>query len=59
MSGGAFAGTTAWLDKAPRAPGDSHVLLVALAGAAVSADVDVFSMGCGWADPSYTENPTL
>jgi hypothetical protein len=59
VSGGAFAGTTAWLDKAPRAPGDSQVLLVALAGAAVSADVDVFSMGCGWADPSYTENPTL
>jgi hypothetical protein len=58
VAGGAFAGTTAWLDAAPRAPGDSQVLLVASVGA-VAADVDVFSMGCGWVDPSYTEHPTL
>jgi hypothetical protein len=59
VNGGAFAGTTTWPDKAPRAPGDSQVLLVAPAGTGVSADVDVFSMGCGWVDPSYTEHPTL
>jgi len=28
-------------------------------GGGVSADVEVHGMGCGWLNPSYTENPTL
>ena len=59
VQGGRWAGTVAWLGKDPRAPGDSTVALWANATATVVADVDVWAMGCGWADPSYTENPTM
>ena len=60
VNGGAFAGTVTWDAKAPpRLPGESVVLVVAPSGAGVTADVEVYSMGCGWVDPSYTEHPNL
>jgi len=57
VEGGSWSGTVAWLAKDPRAAGDSAVTLFGNSG--VVADVDVWSMGCGWVDPSYTENPTM
>ena len=57
VQGGQVAGTMAWQGKEPRAAGDSQVTVYA--SAAVKADIDVWSMGCGWLTPSYTENPTL
>jgi hypothetical protein len=60
VNGGAFAGTVTWDAQAPpRAPGDTSVILVAPTGSGLSADVDVYSMGCGWVNPSYTEHPNL
>ena len=60
VAGGRWSGTVAWLAKEPRGAADSTVSLFAAAGSAgVVADVDVWSMGCGWADPSYTDNPTM
>jgi Glycosyl hydrolases family 32 N-terminal domain/PAN domain len=58
VQGGRWAGTVAWLDKAPRAPADSTVTVWS-SKIGVSADIDVYSMGCGWVDPSYTDTPTL
>ena len=57
VQGGQVAGTMAWQGKEPRASGDSQVTVYA--SAAVKADIDVWSMGCGWLTPSYTENPTI
>ena len=37
---------------------DTNVALHAW-GAASTASVDVFSMGCGWADPPYQPRPTM
>ena len=59
VQGGRWAGTVAWLAKDPRAPGDSSVALWSNSTSTVVADIDVWSMGCGWADPSYTEHPTM
>ena len=59
VQGGRWAGTVAWLAKDPRAPGDSSVALWSNATSTIVADIDVWSMGCGWADPSYTEHPTM
>ena len=58
VQGGRFSGTLAWKAKAPRAAGDSAVLLWSKT-AGVTADVDVYGMGCGWLDPSYTDKPTI
>lgn len=57
VAGGRMSGTVAWLAKTPRAAADSNVAV--WASQAMSADIDVFGMGCGWATPSYTENPTM
>jgi hypothetical protein len=57
IEGGSWSGTVAWLAAGPRRAADSAVTLFGSAG--VVADVDVWGMGCGWADPSYTENPTM
>ena len=27
--------------------------------AGIAAQVDVYGMGCGWLNPSFTENPTM
>ena len=60
VNGGAWAATQAWVDKGARAPGESSVLVWGNAAAAgVTADIDAWGMGCGWADPSYTEHPTM
>ena len=37
---------------------DTHVALHSW-GAAATASVDVFSMGCGWADEPWQPNPTV
>lgn len=58
VQGGRWAGTLAWLSKAPRAPNDSVVSVYSRTGG-VSVDVGVWSMGCGWLNPSYTDRPTL
>ena len=60
VAGGRWSGTVAWLAKEPRGAADSTVsLFAAAASTGVVADIDVWSMGCGWADPSYTDNPTM
>jgi len=66
VQGGRWSGTMTWLDAAPRAAGDSLVLLWANSSivtaddsSVVTADVDVWGMGCGWLTPSYTDTPTL
>jgi hypothetical protein len=58
VQGGRWAATTAWASEAPRAPADSAVVVWAHAEG-VTADVDVWGMGCGWANPSYTDHPTM
>ena len=60
VQGGRWAGTSTWPPKeAPRGAGDSSVVVWAQEGAGTTADVDVWGMGCGWVDPSYTEHPTM
>jgi hypothetical protein len=58
VQGGRWAATDGWPGTAPRKPEDSSVMLWSTA-AGVSAQVDVFGMGCGWLNPAYTEHPTL
>lgn len=58
VQGGRWSGTVAWLEKSPRLAVDSGVQVWS-STAGVTADVEVFSMGCGWANPSYTDNPTM
>ena len=52
------AGTTAWLHKTPRGAADSTVTLSS-SSSGITADIDVWGMGCGWLTPSYTDSPTL
>ena len=57
---GRWSGTLPWLDPAPRAAADSSVLVFGSATASsIAADIDAWSMGCGWLDPSYSDAPTL
>ena len=58
VQGGQVAGTTAWPQKDPRAATDSQVS-VSSSGTGVTADIDVWSMGCGWTTPSFTDSPTM
>jgi hypothetical protein len=58
VQGGRSSGTVSWLSKTPRASGDSAISIWSGA-AGVKADIDVWGMGCGWATPSYTEDPAL
>ena len=58
VQGGRWAGTSSWISGAPRTPDASQVTLFT-GTAGVTADVDVYGMGCGWEFPSYTENPTM
>ena len=58
VQGGRWAGTMSWLDAEPRAPEASTVALWS-SQSGVTADIDVWAMGCGWADPSWTDTPTL
>lgn len=58
VQGGRFSGTMAWAQKTPRAAADSEVAVWSNSDG-VKADVDVYSMGCGWVDPSYTEHPSM
>ena len=51
--------TTVWLDRhRPRLAADSLVVVWA-ATPSITADIQVQAMGCGWANPSYTESPTM
>lgn len=58
VQGGRWSGTIAWLDKTPRASSASAVSVWSKKNA-LTADVEVFGMGCGWAYPSYTDKPTM
>ena len=53
-----WAATQGWHGTAPRKPADSNVMVWS-GSSGVSAEVDVHAMGCGWLNPSYTENPTM
>ena len=57
VQGGRWAGTIGW-QGAPRKPQDSNVMVWS-GSTGVSVQVDVYAMGCGWLNPSYTDNPTL
>lgn len=59
VNAGRWTGTQSWLDKSPRNATDSTVFLWASTGSGIKADIDVYEMGCGWIDPSYTDSPTL
>lgn len=58
VQGGRWSGTVSWLSGTPRAANASQVSVWSQA-AGVTADVDVYGMGCGWEFPSYTEHPTM
>lgn len=58
VQGGRWAASDGWQATDPRMPADSNVMVWAGASG-VRAQVDVYKMGCGWLNPSYTENPTL
>lgn len=58
VQGGQVAGTVAWPQKAPRAASDSQIT-VSSSGSGVTADIDVWQMGCGWLTPSFTDSPNL
>ncbi len=58
VQGGQVAGTSAWASKLPRKPSASLVS-VSSSGSGVTADIDVWAMGCGWLNPSFTDSPTL
>ena len=55
---GRWAGTISWLDAEPRAADASTVALWS-SQPGVKADIDVWRMGCGWVDPSWTDKPSL
>lgn len=59
VANGRWAGTVAWEAKAPRRHAEDSAVIAWAASEGIMADVDVFSMGCGWIDPSYTDSPTL
>lgn len=58
VQGGRWAASDGWQAPKPRLPADSNVLLWS-GDATISAQVNVYELGCGWLNPSYTENPTL
>eukprot|EP01052_Picozoa_sp_SAG31_P034566 SAG31_NODE_4058_length_3630_cov_2.188332_3_plen_141_part_00 len=58
VNGGQVAATSSWLSKVPRAAADSAVS-VSSSGSGVTADIEVWGMGCGWLTPSYTDNPSI
>ena len=58
VQGGRFSGTQSWISGTPRTPEASQITLYTET-AGVTADIDVYGMGCGWEYPSYTENPTM
>jgi hypothetical protein len=58
VAGGQWAASDGWQATGPRKAADSNVMLWSGSGG-VSAQVDVYGMGCGWLNPSYTENPTM
>lgn len=58
VQGGRWAASDGWQATDARKPADSNVMVWS-GTTGVSAQVDVYGMGCGWLNPSYTENPTL
>jgi hypothetical protein len=59
VNAGRWAGTQSWVEKMARNATDSTILLWGASGSGIQANVDVYSMDCGWIDPSYTDSPTL
>jgi hypothetical protein len=55
---GQWSGSVAWLAKAPRAAGDSTVSVWSQTPG-ITANIDVYGMGCGWETPSWTDHPTM
>ena len=58
VQGGRWSGSVSWIGGTPRAPNASQVSAFSET-AGVTVDVDVYGMGCGWANPSYTAHPTM
>lgn len=58
VQGGRWAATDGWQSSDARKAEESNVLLWSSASS-VSAKVDVYGMGCGWLNPSYTDKPSL
>ena len=58
VNGGRYSGTVSWVSPAPRAAAASQVTVFSNT-AGVTADIDVYGMGCGWENPSYTAHPTM
>jgi hypothetical protein len=59
VQGGRYAGAVSWPNPLPRHAPDSTVTAWATLGEGIVADVDAWSMGCGWVDPSYTDQPSM
>jgi len=58
VQGGRWAGTTAWIGATPRKAEDSRISVYS-ESEGISVNVGVWTMGCGWLTPSYTETPTV
>jgi len=58
VQGGRWAGIFGWPANTPRAAADSNIVAWA-STTGVSANIDVYGMGCGWVTPSYTDNPIM
>jgi len=58
VQGGRWSGTQSWISGTPRTPEASQVTLFTDT-TGVTADVEVYGMGCGWEYPSFTEHPTM
>lgn len=58
VNGGRYSGTVSWVSPSPRAAASSQVTVFSDTPG-VTADIDVYGMGCGWENPSYTEHPTM
>lgn len=58
VQGGRWAATSAWPGSDPRLPADSNIIVWSSAPG-VTAQIDVYGMGCGWLNPAYTDKPTL
>jgi hypothetical protein len=58
VQGGRWAASDGWQSADARQPADTSVMLWSSASG-VSAQIDVWSMSCGWLNPSYTDSPSL
>jgi len=59
VQGGRWAGSNGWDPRDPPRKAEDSNVMVWSSASGVNAQVDSYQMGCGWLNPSYTENPTL